>query len=222
MKIKCTILTYSLTVRSNILLYTVKNYVVLGRKVSILSIFKIICLFSFSEILPMLIPYIHFIALHLTGMLEKKSRNDKNEESLNESETSESSDSAEYYGDEKAAELLRDLKSQSTSNVSQYQSKNKTGKESRSNSSDATDLPSKSDSGVLSTSQGSDRSKNDTPPPAYDPFDSLVDIAKADLQKGEMEQLKDEDALLAEYNDERPWSDRTRAGRTKNTPKSSH
>jgi len=90
---------------------------------------------------------------------------------------------------------------------------------------ETSDIP-KSDSGVLSSSQASETvepSKNDTPPPAYDPFDNLVDIAKADLQKGDTgtkpSDNTDDSTRLVEYNDDRPWSDRTRAGRIKQQSK---
>ncbi|XP_078495372.1 uncharacterized protein LOC100183524 [Ciona intestinalis] len=58
----------------------------------------------------------------------------------------------------------------------------------------------------------------ETPPPKpSDPFDTLVDLAKAELLKpasNSSETANEQDAaLLAEYNDERTWAERTRSGR---------
>uniref|UniRef100_H2ZGQ8 Uncharacterized protein n=1 Tax=Ciona savignyi TaxID=51511 RepID=H2ZGQ8_CIOSA len=65
----------------------------------------------------------------------------------------------------------------------------------------------------------------ETPPPSVssDPFDSLVDLAKAELLKPDdnsnlalednNELTKQQETLLAEYNDDRSWAERTRSGR---------
>ena len=156
-------------------------------------------------------------------MLEKRNRGVENdEESLNESDTSDSSDSAEYYGDEKPVGFTIKSQSSASSRISKSE---KSTPDSTLGNAETIEMP-KSDSGVLSGSPDSETvepSKNDTPPPAYDPFDTLVDIAKADLQKGyimaKSNDVTNESALLAEYNDERPWSDRTRAGRSKHQTK---
>nr|CAB3262807.1 uncharacterized protein LOC100183524 [Phallusia mammillata] len=115
-----------------------------------------------------------------------------------------SSDTEGSYGCEKATELLKDFtQSSSTPSVTQH--------------------------GSIHTQnyiETQEAQKNN------DPFTSLVDIAKADLTKkdtvrpvadisdslpGSSNSKPTEEELLRQYNDERPWGERTRAGRLKPT-----
>ena len=127
------------------------------------------------------------------------------------SATSDSSDSGEYYGDEKAEELMKQLQSDSF----EVQSSSQSSKP-QENGLKSSQLNEVQTASFLDPAP----ELSDDPPPPYDPFDSLVDIAKADLQKGDVAAEKNdsnvESNFLAEYNDERPWSDRTRAGRSRN------
>ncbi|CAK8698439.1 uncharacterized protein LOC143449003 [Clavelina lepadiformis] len=135
-----------------------------------------------------------------------------------ETDTSESSDSAEYYGEEKASELLDDLHQKdghyipddpcSSVDVPRFAPMYRIPAVEHEEPADVIGMNDK----ILQDSQ---------PPPPYDPFGSLVSIAKADLKKtpdvpqNPPNTPRDEAALLAEYNDELPWADRTRAGRLK-------